>query len=164
MTKALKVDDGVVVSMHYSLHVDGQLVDVSSEAEPLQFIQGMGHIIPGLEHELYDMQIGERKTVRVAPVDGYGEVDTAAFMDVPRQAFPVGVPLIPGTELQLQDQTGHPAYARIQSVSDQVIRLNMNHPLAGKTLDFEVTIAAVRPASEDEVAHGHVHTGEHPGG
>ena len=150
--------------MQYTLHVDGQLVDASSETEPLQFIQGMGHIIPGLEHELYDMQIGERKAVRVAPSDGYGEVDAAAFMDVPREAFPTGVPLVPGTELQLQDRTGHPAYARIQAVPDEVIRLNMNHPLAGKTLDFDVTIAAVRPATEEEVAHGHIHTGDHPGG
>jgi FKBP-type peptidyl-prolyl cis-trans isomerase SlyD len=164
MAEALKVGDGVVVSMQYTLHVEGKLVDASSEAEPLQFIQGMGHIIPGLEHELYDMQIGESKTVRVSPVDGYGEVDTEAFMDVPREAFPDGVPLVPGTELQLQDKAGHPAYARIQSVSDQVLRLNMNHPLAGRTLDFEVTIAAVRAATEDEVAHGHVHTGDPSGG
>ncbi len=164
MTETLKVDDGVVVSMQYTLHVDGKLVDASGEAEPLQFIQGMGHIIPGLEHELYDMQISESKTVRVSPVDGYGELDTEAFMDAPREAFPAGVPLIPGTELQLQDKTGHPVYARIQSVSDQVIRLNMNYPLAGKTLDFAVTIAAVRAATEDEDAHGHVHTGDRRGG
>ena len=162
MTETLKVDDGVVVSMQYTLHVDGVLVDASSQAKPLQFIQGMGHIIPGLEHQLYDMQIGESKTVQVATADGYGEVDPAALMDVPREAFPAGVPVVPGTELQLQDKTGHPAYARIQSVSDEMIRLNMNHPLAGKTLDFEVTIAAIRPATDDEVAHGHVHSGEHP--
>ncbi len=161
MPENLKVDDGVVVSIHYTLHVDGQLVDASSETEPLQFIQGMGHIIPGLEHELYDMQIGERKSVRVAPEQGYGLPDEAAFMDVPREAFPAGVPLEPGTELQLQDRAGHPVYARIQGISDQVIRLNMNHPLAGKTLDFDVTIAGVRQATADEVAHGHVHTGEH---
>ncbi len=159
MAETLKVDDGVVVSMHYALHVDGRLVDASSEAEPLQFIQGMGHIIPGLEHELYDMEVGQRKTVRVSASDGYGELDEAAYMDVPREAFPAGVPLEPGTELQLQDKAGHPVYARIQAISDSVIRLNMNHPLAGKTLDFDVTIAAVRAATADEVAHGHVHTG-----
>ncbi len=162
MTEALKVDDGVVVSMHYTLHVDGQLVDASSESKPLQFIQGMGHIIPGLEHELYDMRIGDHKSVRVAAKDGYGEVDEAAFMDVPRGSFPANVPLDPGTELQLQDRNGHPVYARIQAVSPEVIRLNMNHPLAGKTLDFDVTIASMRPATEEEVAHGHVHTGGQP--
>ncbi len=159
MTDELKVDDGAVVSIHYTLHVNGLLVDASRETEPLQFIQGMGHIVPGLEHELYDMHVGEHKSVRVIAKDGYGEVDSAAFMDVPREAFPTGVPLNPGTELQLQDKAGHPVYARIQAVSEAVIRLNMNHPLAGKTLDFDVTIADVRPATADEVAHGHVHTG-----
>lgn len=159
MKDALRVDDGVVVSMHYTLHVDGQLVDASSESKPLQFIQGMGHIIPGLEHELYDMQVGDQKSVRVSASDGYGEVDEAAFMDVPRESFPANVPPAPGTELQLQDKNGHPVYARIQAVSPEVIRLNMNHPLAGKTLDFEVTIASMRPATDEEISHGHVHTG-----
>ncbi len=160
MADSLKVDDGVVVSMHYTLRVEGKLVDASSEAKPLQFIQGMGHIIPGLEHELYDLKIGEHKSVSVEPAQGYGIVDDAAFMDVPRDAFPAGVPLEPGTELQLQDRSGHPVYARIQAISEQVVRLNMNHPLAGKTLDFDVTIADIRPATPEEISHGHVHTGE----
>src|SRR5512142_927309 len=117
MPETLKVDDGVVVSMHYTLHVDGKLVDASSESAPLQFIQGMGHIVPGLEHQLYDMHIGDQKIVQVSPQDGYGHPDEAAFMDVPLEAFPAGVPLDPGTELQLQDRSGHPAYARIEAVS-----------------------------------------------
>ncbi len=161
MTDAIKVDDGVVVSIHYTLHVDGQLIDASREAEPLQFIQGMGHIVPGLERELYDMHIGDHKSVKVAAKDGYGELEADAFMDVPREAFPAGVPLVPGTELQLQDKAGHAVLARIQSISDTVIRLDMNHPLAGRTLDFDVTIAGVRPATSEEIAHGHVHTGGH---
>ncbi len=153
----LKVNDGQVVSMHYTLHVDGQVVDSSDGGEPLQFIQGMGHIIPGLEHELYDMQVGEKKIVVVAAKDGYGEVDAEAFMDVPRDAFPTDVPLETGTELELRDQSGHPVYARINAVSDDHIRLNMNHPLAGKELHFAVRIADLRPATEEEVSHGHVH-------
>lgn len=161
--ETLKVDDGVVVSMHYTLHVDGKLVDASSESAPLQFIQGMGHIVPGLEQQLYDLRIGDRKSVHVAPRDGYGEPDAAAYMDAPLEAFPAGVPLDPGTELQLQDRAGHPAYARIESISGGNVRLNMNHPLAGKTLEFDVTIAGLRPASPEEVAHGHVHTGEQAG-
>ncbi len=162
MPQTQKVDDGFVVAIHYALHVDGKLVDASPATQPLQFIQGMGHLVPGLEHELYDMSPGDHKTVRVTPKDGYGEPDPAAFMDVPREAFPANVPLTPGTELQLQDRAGQPTYARIQSVSDEIIRLNMNHPLAGKTLEFDVTIADVRPATPEEVAHGHVHTGTTP--
>jgi len=161
MSEESKVDDGQVVSMDYVLHVDGEVVDSSEEGKPLQFIQGMGHIIPGLENEIYDMRIGENKLVIVLPKDGYGEVDTEAYMDVPRDSFPTDVPLEKGTELQLRDQSGHAMLARIDTISPDVIRLNMNHPLAGKELHFDVKIAGLRPATDDEVAHGHVHGNEH---
>ncbi len=161
MAEQLKVNDGQVVSMDYTLQVDGKVVDSSEGGDPLQFIQGMGHIIPGLEHELYDMKVGENKQVIVAPKDGYGEVDVEAFMDVPRDAFPTDVPLEKGTELELRDQSGHPMFARIDTVTGNNIRLNMNHPLAGKELHFSVKIAALRAASEEEVAHGHVHEQDH---
>lgn len=160
MPKTIKVDDGNVVSMHYTLRVDGKTVDTSEGGEPLQFIQGMGHIIPGLEHELYDMQIGESKNITVPAKDGYGETDDTAFMDVPRDAFPEDVPLQRGTELELRDQAGHPVYVWVHQVTDQNIRLDMNHPLAGKELQFDVKIAGVRPATEEEVSHGHVHNGD----
>ena len=161
MTDLTKVDDGHVVSMHYTLRVDGEVVDSSQGSEPLMFIQGMGHIIPGLEHELYDMQIGESKNVSVAPRDGYGDVDAEAFMDVPRDAFPGEIPMEVGTQLELQDKSGQPAHARIDAVTDDSVRLNMNHPLAGKQLEFEVTIEALRAATDEEVSHGHVHTHDH---
>jgi len=161
MTEQLKVDDGQVVSMDYVLQVDGKVVDSSEAGTPLQFIQGMGHIIPGLEHELYDMKIGENKKVVVLPKDGYGEVDPEAFMDVPRDSFPTDVPLEKGTELELREQSGHPMLARIDTISDESIRLNMNHPLAGKELHFDVKIVGLRPATEEEVSHGHVHDHEH---
>lgn len=161
MTEELKVDDGQVVSMHYTLHVDGRLVDSSEGGEPLQFIQGMGHIIPGLEHQLYDMKIGDSKKVMVAAKDGYGEVDAQAFMDVPRQAFPNSVPLETGTELELRDQSGQPVYARIDTVRDDNVRLDMNHPLAGKELHFDVKIAGLRLATDEEISHAHVHNHGH---
>ena len=159
MAEQLKVEDGKVVSMHYTLHVDGKVVDSSEGSEPLQFIQGMGHIIPGLEHELYDMKVGQSKNITVPPKDGYGETDETAFMDVPREAFPSDVPLEKGTELELRDQSGHPVYARVDSASENNIRLDMNHPLAGKELNFDVKIADVRQATDEEVSHGHVHGG-----
>ncbi len=161
MTESLKVNDGHVVSLDYTLHVDGKVVDSSDGGEPLQFIQGMGHIIPGLENELYDMKVGENKLVVVPAKNGYGEVDTEAFMDVPCDAFPADVPLEIGTELELRDQSGHPMLARIDSISEDNIRLNMNHPLAGKELHFDVKIAGLRPATEEEVSHGHVHEHDH---
>ncbi len=161
MEDETKVDDGKVVSMHYTLQVDGKVIDSSEGGEPLQFIQGMGHIIPGLEHELYDMEVGQSKNVIVQARDGYGETDEDAFMDVPRESFPTNVPLQKGIELELRDHSGHPVYARIDQVSEANVRLDMNHPLAGKELHFDVKIAGVRPATADEVSHGHVHTGDH---
>ena len=161
MTQSVKVGDGHVVAMHYTLHVEGELIDASQNAEPLQFIQGMGHIIPGLEQQLYDMQIGESKKVTVAARDGYGELDAQAFMDVPRNAFRADIPLEIGMQLELKDKSGHPVHARIDALTEQSVRLNMNHPLAGKQLEFEVTIAGLRAATDEEVSHGHVHTHGH---
>ena len=161
MTETGKVDEGHVVSLHYILHVDGKMWDSSQDSGPLQFIQGMGHIIPGLEHELYEMRIGDSKKVSVRAKDAYGEVDDQAFMDVPRSAFPAEVPLVIGTQLELKDKSGHPAHARIEALTDENVRLNMNHPLAGKQLDFDVTIASLRPATDEEVSHGHAHTQDH---
>ena len=157
MTEQLKVDDGQVVSMDYILQVDGKIADSSEAGKPLQFIQGMGHIIPGLENELYGMKVGENKKVDVPAKDGYGEVDSEAFMVVPRDAFPTNVPLEIGTELELREQSGHNMLARIETFSEENIRLNMNHPLAGKELHFDIKIAGLRLATEEEVSHGHVH-------
>ncbi len=156
MTDEPKVDDGQVVSMHYTLHVDGQVVDSSEGKEPLQFIQGMGHIIAGLEHQLYDMKIGEKKDVVVAPKDGYGKTDPEAFMDVPRDYFLRTCRLSPAQNWNCAIKATSPS-TRIDEVNDKNIRLNMNHPLAGKELHFSVQIANLRPATNDEVSHGHVH-------
>ncbi len=77
------VKDGVVVSMEYKLTVDGEVLDSSDEAGPLQFLTGYGNIIPGLENEMMGMKIGDSKNVTVQPEDGYGEFEDDAFMDVP---------------------------------------------------------------------------------
>jgi FKBP-type peptidyl-prolyl cis-trans isomerase SlyD len=159
MSGFLNVQDGQVVSMDYSLHIDGELVDSSAEQEPLEFLQGAGNIIPGLEEALYGMAIGENKKVTVAPADGYGELDPEAYMDVPRDDFPAEIPLEKGTEIQVTDQTGNPLFARIDSVSTEAVKLDFNHPLAGKTLNFDVTIVALREATEEEMEHGHAHDG-----
>ena len=159
MSTDLKIEDGKVVSMNYTLHVNGEVVDSSSGREPLEFIQGTGNIIPGLERELYGMMVGESKKVSVVPVDGYGELDPKAFADVPRTEFPDTIPMEKGVQVQVQSKSGKPMYARIDEFSDAVVKLDFNHPLAGKTLDFDVTIVALRGASPAELDHGHVHDG-----
>lgn len=144
--------------MEYSLHVDGEMIDSSQGREPLEFLQGAGNIIPGLEDELYGMEIGETKNVIVAAEDGYGELDPDAFIDVPREQFPPEIPLEVGVQLQLQDGNGQVMMARIDTVEADRVRLDFNHPLAGKELVFDVKIVGLRDATDEELEHGHVHS------
>lgn len=161
MTDNLKIVDGHVVSLHYTLHVDGELTDQSEQGEPLEFIQGEGHIIPGLENALYGMTAGESRQVLVAAGEGYGEHDSEAFAVIPREQFPAEIPLEVGLELQVRTQEGDTLAARVDSLSDESVRLDFNHPLAGKTLTFNIMIAGVRPATAEEMEHGHVHSHHH---
>jgi FKBP-type peptidyl-prolyl cis-trans isomerase SlyD len=157
MSDELKVQDGQVVSMEYTLKVDGMVADSSEGNEPLEYLHGAGNIIPGLEREMTGMAVGESKDVMISPVEGYGEQDESAFMDVPREQFPDEIPMKVGTELQVQNQDGQPMFARIDTVEAQSIRLNFNHPLAGKELHFNVKVVGLRAATPEEKEHGHVH-------
>jgi FKBP-type peptidyl-prolyl cis-trans isomerase SlyD len=161
MSKDLKIQDGQVVSMDYTLHIDEEMVDTSDGRGPLEFIQGTGAIIPGLERELYGMATGDSKKVTVAPVDAYGELDEEAYTEVSRAEFPSNIPLEKGIEVQGRDPDGNPIYARIDTFTNETVRLDCNHPLAGKTLNFDVTIVGLREPSDEERSHGHVHGAGH---
>ena len=161
MSEELKVKDGHVVSMEYTLKVDGEVTDTSEGRKPLEYVHGAGNIIPGLERELTGMSVGDSKDVVVAAADGYGEEDEKAFMDVPRDQFPEEIPMKVGTEIQVQNQAGQPMYARIDTVGDTSVRLDFNHPLAGKELHFSVKVVGLRDATDEEKEHGHVHEPGH---
>lgn len=155
------VKDGVVVSMEYTLHVDGELLDTSDGQGPLQFLAGYGNIISGLEREMMGMKIGDSKEVVVQPADGYGEFDDEAFMDVPKGQFPKDMPVEVDTELTVRDDEGHARYARVESVEGETVRLDFNHPLAGAELHFNVKVVALREPTGEELEHGHVHEAGH---
>jgi FKBP-type peptidyl-prolyl cis-trans isomerase SlyD len=155
------VQDGVVVSIEYTLHVDGELLDKSEGQGPLQFLAGHGNIIPGLESEMRGMKIGESKDVVVQPADGYGEFDDEAFMNVPRDQFPKDMELKEGVELTVRDDEGNARYARVDNIEGDTVTLNFNHPLAGDELHFYVKVVSLREPSAEELEHGHVHEGEH---
>jgi FKBP-type peptidyl-prolyl cis-trans isomerase SlyD len=157
------VEDGMVVSIDYTLRLDedDDVVDSSESGEPLQFVQGQGQIIPGLEQQLYGMSIGDEKSVVVAPAEGYGEADPDAYQVVPLEAFPGDMVVEPGMGLQMRDNSGQTFEAYVADVRPDGIVLDFNHPLAGKTLHFDVRITGLREATADEQAHGHVHDGGH---
>jgi FKBP-type peptidyl-prolyl cis-trans isomerase SlyD len=152
-----QVADDVVVSIDYTLTVEGQVVDSTEGEEPLQFLQGHQNIIPGLEKELSGMKIGDNKKVVVSPEEAYGEVDPENIIEVPRDEFPTEIPLEPGTELEVKNADGEVLSATIAEISSQTVKLDFNHPLAGKQLTFDVTIVELREATEEELTHGHVH-------
>jgi FKBP-type peptidyl-prolyl cis-trans isomerase SlyD len=158
------VKEDLVVSLEYVLTVDGQVVDQSEAGDPIQFIQGRGEIIAGLESALYGMAVGERKHVQVESDEAYGEHDPDAFGSVPLSAFPDNVPVEIGTELELEDDQGHLVPARITAIGSGEAQLDFNHPLAGKVLSFDIAVVDVRAATPEELAHGHVHAhGSHSG-
>jgi len=155
------VQDGVVVSMEYTLHVDGEQLDTSEGQGPLQFLVGYGNVIAGLESEMMGMKVGDSKDVVVQPENGYGEFDDEAFMNVSKKDFPKDMPLEVDTELTVRDEEGHARYARVDGVEGDSVRLDFNHPLAGAELHFSVKVVALREPSDEELEHGHVHEEGH---
>jgi FKBP-type peptidyl-prolyl cis-trans isomerase SlyD len=155
------VNDDVVVSLDYTLTVDGQVIDSTEGDEPLQFLQGHQNIIPGLERELTGMRIGQSKTVTVPAVEAYGEIDPDNIVDVPRSEFPNEIPLETGIELEVKNADGEVLTATIAEVNDESVKLDFNHPLAGKEPTFNVTVVDLRTPTEEEMAHGHVHADDY---
>lgn len=155
------VTDDVVVSLDYTLTVDGQIEDSTEGDEPLQFLQGHQNIIPGLERELAGMKIGQSKTVTVPATEAYGEIDPDNIVDVPRSEFPQEIPLETGIELEVKNADGEVLTATIAEVDAESVKLDFNHPLAGKELTFNVTVIDLRVPTEEEMAHGHVHADDY---
>lgn len=137
------IQEGSIVQINYTLTVDGDVVDSSEGREPLSYTQGQGQIIPGLEKELVGLSIGDEKSVTVSPEEGYGVIDPQAFIEVPKdQLAPDVVPTI-GQILRGNDNNGQPFQAAISKIDDKMVTLNLNHPLAGKTLTFQVKVVDI---------------------
>jgi FKBP-type peptidyl-prolyl cis-trans isomerase SlyD len=153
----MRIANGTVVEIDYTLHLgDGQVVD-QSEGEPLAYIHGEGQIVPGLEQALAGADVGDKRQVVVAPTDGYGDHDPRGVQEVSRQAFPDDFEPKPGMQLVAQAPSGEPVQFVVQEVRPDTVLVDFNHPLAGKTLHFDVTVRQVRTATEEELAHGHAH-------
>jgi len=151
--------DGVVVSFDYTLRLaDGEIIDSSDEFGPQVILQGYEEVIPGLEEALYGMSVGDEKDVVVEPAAGFGERDDTAYEVVSLDLFPPDVELELGMELDLYDQESEQEFlAWVDEINDENVVLDLNHPLAGETLYFHVKVVGLRKATEDELAHGHVH-------
>jgi len=151
------VQDNLVVTLDYKLIVEEEMLESTEDGEPILFIQGIGQIIPGLENALYGMEVGDQKTVVIQPEEAYGEYDPESLQEAKKEEFSEEVPLDVGTFLDLEDDEGDVLSAQVIAAEEDTVTLDFNHPLAGKTLTFEITVADLRSASEEELDHGHVH-------
>lgn len=137
------IEKGSQVKLHYTLTVDDQVVDSSFDRDPIAYVHGQGQIVPGLEEQLEGLEAGDKKvTSEIPPEKGYGPRRPDALQKVAKTAFEDPTQLAQGNLVSGQVQ-GRPFQARVAEVSAESVTLDMNHPLAGKTLQFEVEIVEV---------------------
>jgi len=152
----MKIAKNSVVRFHYTVSEVGQeALESSNDREPLAILYGHGNIIPGLETAMLDREAGESFGVDVAAADAYGEKRDGLSQRVPKKHFGAQK-LEPGMQVVLQTNFG-PRAVTIEKVGMSVVDVDLNHPMAGKDLHFDVEIVDVREASAEELEHGHVH-------
>lgn len=155
----MQITENAVVTMTYTLtNEQGDVLDQADATSPLLYLHGSNSIIPGLEEALAGKQANDTVVVTVAPEDAYGVRDERLTQQIPRDMFG-GVPdeqLVPGAQFQAQTNGGIEVITLI-AVDDATITIDANHPLAGMALTFDVGIVDVRPATAEEISHGHVH-------
>jgi FKBP-type peptidyl-prolyl cis-trans isomerase SlyD len=140
------IEEGSIVSIEYTLTDEtGTELDSNVGKEPLTFIQGAGQIVRGLEKELIGLKTGDRKTVQVKPEDGYGMPSKEAFQEFPRETLPAEAQKV-GAALMVQGPDGRAIPIRVHEIRGETVVVDFNHPLAGKTLNFDVTIKDIRSA------------------
>jgi len=152
----MKIEKNRVVRFHYAVSdVDGAELESSQGREPLAFLAGHSGVIPGLEAAFEGKEAGDKFEATVTPDQAYGERSEGLTQRIPKKHFH-DTRLKAGTTVVLKTNQG-PRLVTVQKVGMSVVDVDLNHPMAGKTLRFAVDIVEVREASEEEIKHGHVH-------
>jgi FKBP-type peptidyl-prolyl cis-trans isomerase SlyD len=143
------IKSGSVVSFEYTVSEEnGSIIESSKGEEAVTYVHGQHQIIPGLEKGLSSMQINEEKNIRVQPDDGYGPVDPEGFKEIPKSQIPVeGLKV--GTTLRARGARGEDVSLRVHEIKNQTVVLDLNHPLAGKTLNFAVKVLNIQPGGAE---------------
>lgn len=148
-----------VATIDYTLKDEtGEVLDTSEHYGPLSYLHGSGNIVPGLEAALEGKSAGDSLKVVLPPSEGYGERDEKLVRTLPRDRFPKGEIEV-GTRFQAESH-GEQQVLTVTAINDGGVTVDANHPLAGKTLSFDVTVREVREATAEEIEHGHVHDGD----
>lgn len=153
----MKVENNKMVAVEYKLTVDGQIADQSQPGSPLEFIVGAGMLLPKFEQALMGKEPGDRVAFTLAPADGYGELVDEAIVDLPKNIFMVDGKLaedilFEGSQVPMSDQQGNRMMGVVKEVGDEHVKMDFNHPMAGKTLDFEVEVVSVRDVTPEDLA------------
>jgi len=142
---ALAIQAGSMVAFDYTLTDEsGHVIDTSKGKEPMHYVHGKGQIIPGLEKELAGMTVGSEKKVTVKPEDAYGPVNPQAFQEFPKDKIPVEA-LKVGAVLTATGPEGQRVPVRVHEIKEKTVVMDFNHPLAGKTLLFDIKITEIKP-------------------
>ncbi len=149
MKKAIQSGD--TVSVHYTGRVEGgEIFDSSQGRRPLTFTVDAGQVICGFDEAVLGMTSGESKVVTISPEKGYGSRRIELIIDIPRSEVPKDMHLEKGMRLELVDPQGRKIHAEVFEILDDVVKMDLNHRLAGKTLVFEIEILEVTPPAEKE--------------
>jgi len=157
----MKIAPNHVVSLTYDLYTqqDGTeaLVESTTQEQPLTFLFGVGQMLPRFEENLSTLSTGDNYDFRISAADGYGEYDQEAVANLPLDMFSGAELPAVGSILPLQDNNGNRFQGQVVSVAEDAIIVDLNHPMAGQELHFTGTILNVRPATPEELSHGHAH-------
>ncbi len=158
----MQIASKTVAAVNYVLEVEGQQIDQSPEGSPLTFLVGSGMLIPGFESSIDGLIAGDAFDFEVTPDQGYGDVNPEAVVDLSKDVFKVDGELkeellVVGAQVPMQDENGNPLNGMVVETAEETVKVDFNHPLAGKKLHFSGSIESVREASAEELDHGHVH-------
>ena len=153
--------DKKVVTLDYTLTDNAdQIIDQSKDGT-FAYLHGAHNIIPGLEKALLDKKVGDSLKVSISPEEGYGLRDDSMIQEVSIDMFESADQVQVGQQFHAQGPEGHDIVITVTKVENDSVTIDGNHPLAGVQLNFDVTVVDIRDASEEEVAHGHAHHGDH---
>ncbi|WP_340122225.1 peptidylprolyl isomerase [Methylobacter svalbardensis] len=153
----MQIADNMAVSIHYTLtNDDSEVLDSSTDGEALVYLHGTGNIIPGLEDALLGKAVGDKFKVRIAAKDAYGEQNDEMIQVIPRAMFE-GIDEIEVGMMFHADVSSGSGEVTIVKIEGDDITIDGNHSLAGMALTFDVEVVDVRPATQEEAEHGHIH-------
>lgn len=163
------ITDKKVIELEYELRIDskdGKLAEKVNKDKPLQFISGIGVMLPKFEENIYGLKVGDKFSFKLESKDAYGTKQDNMIVDLHKEVFKINGEfdekmLVIGNVIPMVNQEGHHLNGKVLEVGKDTVKLDFNHPLADKDLFFKGSVVGIRDASEKEIAHGHVHNDNH---